>query len=163
MERIATCACGNVQFKATGEPILSAVCYCDNCQAGAQAIEALPNAPAVRDAFGGSPYLTYREDRWACIRGENLLRGLKLSETAPTTRYVATCCNSGMYLKYGPGWWVSVYRVRFADPPPLQMRTQTKFVAPGVILPQDVPIYRSFPVALFARLSAARVAMWFGR
>lgn len=161
MDRIATCACGSVQFKAAGEPILSAACYCDNCQAGAQMIEALPNATAVRDTFGGSPYLTYREDRWTCVKGENLLRSLKLTESAPTTRYVATCCNSGMYLKYGPGWWVSVYRVRFADPPPLQMRTQTKFVA--VTLPQDVPIYRSFPVALFARLSAARVAMWFGR
>jgi hypothetical protein len=162
MDRTATCACGQVQFKATGEPILTAVCYCDNCQAGAKAIEALPNATPVRDAFGGSPYVTCRADRWACIKGENLLRGLKLSEAAPTTRYVATCCNSGMYLKYGPGWWISAYRARFADPPPLMMRTQTKFVPEGVVLPKDVPIYPSFPFALVGRLMRARVAMWLG-
>src|SRR5216683_2880743 len=58
--RYASCACGRVQCRAVGEPILSAVCYCDNCQEGARQIEALPNATSFRDADGGTPYLTYR-------------------------------------------------------------------------------------------------------
>jgi hypothetical protein len=164
IERIASCTCGNVQFRATGEPIISATCYCDNCQAGARLIEALPHAAVIRDEFGGSPYLTYREDRFVCLKGADFLQGIKLDEKAPTTRFVATCCNAGMYLKYAPGWWVSVYRARFiGDLPPLEIRSQTKFVPAGMTLPQDVPTYRSFPISLFARLSAARIAMWLGR
>jgi hypothetical protein len=159
IERIASCACGKVQFKALGEPILSAVCHCSDCQAGARLIEAMPQAPAVRDAFGGSPYLTYRNDRFACLSGAEHLLGVKLSQDAPTTRFVAACCNSGMHLKYGPGWWTSVYRARFADPPPLQMRTQVRNLPPGVTLPDDAPSYRGFPLKLFARLILARVAM----
>lgn len=159
--RIAQCSCGAVQFEARGAPILGAVCYCDDCQAGGRQIEALPNATPIRDEWGGSPYLTYRDDRFGCIGGKELLRGLKLGDSAPTTRFVASCCNSGMYLKYAPGWWVSVYRTRFSgDVPPLEMRSQTKNV-PGVALPTDLPIYHGFAPMLLAKLMAARVAMLF--
>ena len=68
--RYASCACGRVQCRAVGEPILSAVCYCDNCQEGARQIEVLPNATSFRDADGGTPYLTYRDDRF-CTTGED--------------------------------------------------------------------------------------------
>ena len=40
----ATCACGRVELEAFGKPIVSTVCYCDDCQKGADQIEALPNA-----------------------------------------------------------------------------------------------------------------------
>jgi hypothetical protein len=68
--RCASCACGRVQCRAVGKPILSAVCYCDNSQEGARQIEVLPNATSFRDADGGTPYLTYRDDRF-CTTGED--------------------------------------------------------------------------------------------
>jgi hypothetical protein len=161
IERIASCACGRVQLRALGEPILSAACSCTDCQAGGRLIEALTNAAPIRDEFGGTPYLIYRDDRFACVAGAELLEGIKLSEAAPTTRYVASCCNSGMYLKHGPGWWTSVYRARvLGDAPPLQLRNKVASLPPGVTLPEDIPAYRGFPPALIGRLMAARVAMW---
>jgi hypothetical protein len=50
----ATCSCGGVELKAFGRPIVSNVCYCEDCQKGADQIEALPNAGAVRDPDGGT-------------------------------------------------------------------------------------------------------------
>jgi hypothetical protein len=164
IERTASCACGHVQLRAVGEPILSAACCCTDCQAGGRLIEALPNAAPIRDDFGGTPYLIYRDDRFACVAGADALEGIKLSESAPTTRYVATCCNSGMYLKHGPGWWTSVYRARFAgDAPPLRLRNKVASLPPGVALPKDIPAHAGFPPQLIGRLLAARVAMWLGR
>ena len=148
------------------EPILSAACCCSDCQAGGRLIEARQvetglGAAAVRDEFGGTPYLIYRDDRFACVAGADALEAVRLSEGATTARYVATCCNSGMYLKFEPGWWTSVYRARVSDgAPPLVMRNKTASLPPGVTLPRDIPAFRGFPPALIARLLSARLAMW---
>ena len=150
--------------KLAGAPILSAACCCSDCQAAARLIEARPNAAPIRDAFGGTPYLIYRDDRFACVAGEALLEGVKLAPDAPTTRYVASCCNSGMYLKHGRGWWTSVYRARVADdPPPVALRNKVASLPPGVALPDDIPAYPGFPPQLIGRLMAARLAMLFAR
>ena len=58
LERRWQCRCGRVQMRATGEPILAGVCYCDDCQAGGRAIEALAKAGDALDADGGAD-LTY--------------------------------------------------------------------------------------------------------
>ena len=164
IERMASCACGRVQLKLVGEPILSAACCCSDCQAGGRLIEARPHAAPIRDEFGGTPYLIYRDDRFACVAGEDALEGIKLSDGAPTTRYVATCCNSGMYLKHAPGWWTSVYRARvLGDAPPVALRNKVASLPPGVTLPRNIPAYRGFPPQLIARLLSARVAMWLAR
>ncbi|HSZ11862.1 MAG TPA: DUF6151 family protein [Rhizomicrobium sp.] len=163
-ELIATCACGKVRIKALGPPILYAACYCDDCQAGARMIEALPSAATVLDEWGGSHYLIYRNDRFAYVEGADLLRGIKLKETSPTTRFVATCCNSAMMLQFKPGWWTSLYRARFhGNAPRLELRTQTQHLPADAGVPGDVPMYRGFPLKLFWRLSTARLAMWFGQ
>lgn len=162
--RQSSCACGRVRCEGVGEPILSAVCYCDDCQAGGRQIEALPNAPHVLDPDGGTPYLTYRDDRFRCVAGAELLTGYKLKDKAPTQRMVATCCNSGMFLKFGPGHWVSAYRLRFeGDLPPIEFRNQTKFRTAETPIPDDAPSYRSYPAKLFVRLIGSRLAMLFGR
>ncbi|WP_246731443.1 hypothetical protein [Methylocapsa sp. S129] len=147
-----------------GAPIVSVVCYCDDCQEGARQIEALPNATSFRDADGGTPLLTYRDDRFSCSAGEDLLVSYKIREGAPTRRVVASCCNSAMFLKYRPGFWVSAYRARFeGDLPPLEMRTQIQHRRADADLPRDVSCYRGFPMRLFAKLIAARVSMLLGR
>jgi hypothetical protein len=162
--RYSSCACGRVQCRAIGSPIVSLVCYCDDCQQGARQIEALPNAASFRDADGGTPLLTYRDDRFSCSAGEDLLVGYSISEGAPTRRVVASCCNSAMFLKYGPGFWVSTYRARFeGDLPPLEMRTQIEHRRADTGLPRDVRCYRGFPIRLYAKIISARVSMLLGR
>lgn len=162
--RRLSCVCGRVQCEAVGEPILSGVCYCRDCQDGGRRIEALPNAARIRDPDGGTPYLTYRDDRFQVLSGENLLVDYRLKPRSRTRRVVASCCNSGLFLKFDPGFWVSTYRSRYeGDLPPIEMRTKTQHRRSETELPSDAPSYRGFPLRLFSRLIAARAAMLFGR
>jgi hypothetical protein len=162
---IATCTCGNVELKALGPPIVSTVCYCDDCQKGSDQIEALPNARAVCAGDGGTAYILFRKDRVECTKGAEHLRGYKLKETSATNRIVAACCNAPMFMNFDRGpHWVSVYRARFqGEIPPLQLRICTRSKPDGVVLPDDLPKYDGFPPSLILRLLAARVAMLLGR
>jgi hypothetical protein len=163
--RCSSCACGRVQCQAMGRPIVSLVCYCDDCQEGARIIEALPNATSFRDLDGGTPLLTYRDDRFKCSSGEELLVAYKIKERSPTRRMVASCCNSAMFLKFAPGFWVSAYRARFEgdDLPPIEMRDQIEHRRADTPLPSDAPGYPGFPMRLFAKIISARVSMLLGR
>ncbi len=158
------CACGSVTFEATGQPINSVVCYCDDCQEAARRIEALPGAPPLQGADGGTACILYRKDRVRCRSGEELLQFVRRSEKSPTSRAVAGCCNTAMYLDFEKGHWLLLYRARFqGDVPPLLMRIQTKYKPATVDLSPDVSSYSSFPFAFLTKLLAARVAMLFGR
>lgn len=158
---IAVCACGSVEIQASGEPIVSAVCYCDDCQEGAHRLEALPGAARILDAAGGSAYVVYRKDRVTCIRNAPLLRPHKLRATSATNRVVAACCNSAMLLNFDD-WkhWVDIYRERIRGPaPPVQMHMCTRFARPVDTGPIDVPRYEGYPFSLLPKLIGARVAM----
>lgn len=159
--RTARCECGRVEITALGPPIVSTICYCDDCQQGARQIEALPNARPVLDPDGGTPLVLYRRDRVERSNGAELLRGYKLREGSPTNRVVATCCNTAMFLDFDRGpHWVSILRARLGgDAPPAQMRLQTKYKPETSELPDDVPNHASFPLTLVAKLVGARVAM----
>jgi hypothetical protein len=162
--RSFSCACGRIRCEVAGEPIVSAVCYCSDCQEGGRRIEALPHAPPLRDPDGGTPYLTFRDDRFRCLSGEELLEDHRLQPQSRTRRVAASCCNTGMFLKFDPGFWVSTYRLRYVgELPPIEMRTKTERRTSREPLPQDAPSYRGFPLSLFGRLIAARFAMAFGR
>ena len=162
--RLASCACGTVQYEAVGAPIVSAVCYCGDCQEGGRRIEALPGARPVLDADGGASYLTYRDDRFRCVSGAEMLVAYRLSDRAPTRRMVASCCNSGMFVKFEPGFWISSYRLRYSgDLPPIEMRNQTRDRRAETAISSDVPSFSRFPMRLFAKLIRARIEMLFGR
>jgi hypothetical protein len=162
--RLASCACGTVRCEAIGAPIVSAVCYCSDCQEGGRRIEALPGAPRVLDSDGGASYLTYRDDRFNCVAGADKLVAYRLSDKAPTRRMVASCCNSCMFLKFEPGFWISSYRPRYSgDLPPIEMRNQTRDRTAETAIPSDAPSFSRYPLRLFARLIRARMAMSFGR
>ncbi|ATW05507.1 hypothetical protein [Sphingorhabdus sp. YGSMI21] len=159
----STCQCGKVRCQAVGRPILSGVCYCDDCQAGAAMLEALDGAAKVTEEDGGTHYLTYRDDRFSCVKGVELLKAYQNAPDAPTRRMVASCCNSAMFLKFAKGHWTSAYAKRFAgDIPPVEMRTQTQFRQSNLPLPDDAPSYRTFGPKLFWRLITSRIAMIFG-
>src|ERR1700753_1343707 len=159
MEKIvrhASCACGTVRCEATGAPIVSAVCYCDDCQQGGLRTEALPGARPVLDTDGGASYLTYRDDRFRCVSGAELLVAHKLTDKAPTRRMVASCCNSGMFLKFEPGFWISSYRLRYSgDLPPVEMRNQIRDRRANTPIPTDAPSFSRYPMRLFAKLIRA--------
>lgn len=158
---IATCSCGRVELRASGAPIVSAVCYCADCQTGSRRIEELPGAGPVREPEGGTAYILYRKDRIACSKGAALLKSYKIKEGSHTNRVVASCCNSAMFMNFDKGpHWVSAYRARFrGNLPPLQMRVCTKSKPNDVVLPDDVPSYPGYPLPLIAKLLMSRVAM----
>ncbi|MEQ8741846.1 hypothetical protein [Parasphingorhabdus sp.] len=159
----SSCQCGKVRCQGVGRPILSGVCYCDDCQTGAAMLEDLDGAVKVREADGGTHYLTYRDDRFSCVEGADLLRPYENSPNAPTRRMVASCCNTAMFLKFSKGHWTSAYARRFkGDVPPVEMRTQTQFRNSSFPLPDDAPSYRTFGAKLFWRLITSRIAMIFG-
>jgi len=156
----ARCACGGVEIEAVGDPIVSAVCYCESCQEGSRRIASLPGGHPVCGPDGGTELVLYRKDRVACSKGSGLLRGLKIGNESPTSRVVATCCDSPLYLDFEKGHWLSVYRaaLRGTVPPP-EMRMQTKSRPAGSELPTDVPSYPGYPLKFVAKLLAARIAM----
>src|SRR5918997_4397482 len=104
---IARCSCEGVELGALGDPIMSAVCYCQSCQEGSRQIEALPYGRPVCDSDGGTAYVLYRKDRIEYSKGSQLLRGYKLTDESPTRRVVASCCNSPMFLDFEQGHWLS--------------------------------------------------------
>jgi len=161
MHLSGSCSCGSVEFNAFGAPIVSNVCYCDDCQKGSRQIEELPGAGPVRDPDGGTAYILYRKDRIECSKGVALLKNYKIKENSVTNRVVATCCNSAMFMNFDKGpFWVSAYRARFrGDPPPLQMRIFTRFKPAAVSLSNDVPSYPGFPLRFVARLLTSGAAM----
>jgi hypothetical protein len=154
-----SCQCGNVEFEAIGPPIMSVACYCDDCQEASRQLEALPSAPGVREPDGGTAYVLFRKDRFNCIGGDQLLRNLRLREKSPTKRVIASCCSSAMFLDFEKGHWLSVYRARFVDAPPPQMRIQTRFAPRGTNIGNDIPAYSAFPLKFIAKLMLARFDM----
>jgi hypothetical protein len=160
---IASCSCGKAQWVASGKPILSVICYCDDCQAGARRIEALVGAPPVARDDGGTPYVLFRKDRFRPMGGVEPL-DLRLREGSPTKRVVASCCNTGMFLDFEKGHWVSVYRERLApSPPEPTMAVQTRFRRPDAGALPEPPAFRSFAPAFLGKLLLARLAMALGR
>lgn len=156
----ARCRCGSVELEAVGDPITSAVCYCESCQEGSRQIEALPDGRPVCDSDGGTALVLYRKDRVEYSRGSQLLRGLKLTDESSTKRVVATCCNSAMYLDFEKGHWLSVYRAALqGDVPPLEMRVHTKSRPAGCDLLDDVPSYQGYSLRFMTKLFAAWIAM----
>ncbi len=160
----ASCACGRVGLELRASPIASVVCYCDDCQAGARQIEALPGALKVQGSDGGTAYVVYRRDRVSRVRGADLLKPLKIRATSSTHRVVASCCNSAMLVGFDDSkHWIDVYRERIdADAPPASMRVCTRFAPGGVRLPADVPLYAGYPLRLLTKLMGAKLAMLVG-
>jgi hypothetical protein len=160
---IARCSCGKLEITGVGAPLMSVACYCDDCQAGSRQIAALPNARSTADPDGGTPFILYRKDRVDLTTAGHLLKDLRLKEGSPTKRVVATCCNTGMFLNFEKGHWLSMYRSRFqGDLPRIEMRIQTKSAPNPGDIPADAPCYRSFPFRFMTKLWVARLAMLVG-
>lgn len=162
-EWIARCNCGAVELLATGKPIVSAACYCSDCQNAGRDLEQLPGAPKLVGGDGGTPMVLFRKDRIGVVGGETLLREYRLNASTPTRRLVASCCNTPIAVDFTRGFWLAVYAERFgASAPPLEMRTMVKQRPAGVTLPSDVPNYESFSGKFMFRLASSWARMGFG-
>ena len=158
------CSCGSVEFQALGHPILTSVCYCDDCQKAGHQIEALPHAPLLVNHDGGTAYVLYRKDRVTCLRGSQHLVEHRLEGEAFTKRVVAACCNTGMYLDFEKGHWLSLYRDRLQGQlPAVEMRICTKYKPVEAVLPQDVPSYSGFPLKFIRKIMMAKFGMMLGK
>ena len=159
----AVCNCKRVAVVAFGPPITAAACYCDSCQEAARQIGALPNAPRVAGSDGGTEYVIYRKDRVLCTQEKEMLKAYKLDPESPTSRVVASCCNTAMLLTFDDNkHWVDLYRSRcFGDVPSLRMRVCTRFAPDAERLPGDIPQFPSYPPRFIAALVRARFGMWF--
>ena len=94
---LASCQCGQTAVEVIGAPIVSAVCYCGNCQAAGHAFERADGAPRTVGTDGGTEYCLYRKDRATVIRGGEYLQEHRLTPDSKTRRVVATCCNAPMF------------------------------------------------------------------
>ena len=159
----ATCSCGDVTIELHGSHIYCAACHCDDCQEAANELEKLPAPSPVMDPYGGTHYILHRKDRSAVLGGE--LRPHKLRGESPTSRMVADCCKTPMFLAFDNSQhWISVYRSRVRDgAPALQSRIATKFCSRAEELPADAPAYRTFPLKMIAQLLLSRAQMALGR
>jgi hypothetical protein len=156
----ARCSCGNVELEARGDPITSAVCYCESCQQGSRQIEALPNGRSACGPDGGTEYVLYRKDRVGYSKGSRLLRGLKLRDGSSTRRVVASCCDSPVFLDFEKGHWLTIYRTALqGEVPPPEMRVHTKSRPAGIDLPDDVPNHAGYSLKFMAKLFGAWIAM----
>lgn len=161
---IFRCNCGQVEIQATGEPITTIVCYCDDCQAGARHIESLPKAPKVLDGAGGTAIALYRTDRVQYIKGKELLKAHKNREGTATNRRYTTCCHTQMLADFD-NWqpWISLYKHTATERfPELEMRIFTKFSPSPDDIPNDVPVYKTFPKSFPFRMLKVFLSMKLG-
>jgi len=159
------CRCGAVEMEVENPPIMSTECLCNSCRTAAGAMEALPGAPRLREATGGTRTEMYRKDRVRCLKGAANLREFRLTETTKTRRVVAVCCNTPMFLDFTDGHWVDLYGPLWPEGtlPPLQMRTMTGDLDDPSALPDDVPNLKGHSAGFFVRLIGAWAAMGFRR
>jgi hypothetical protein len=159
------CHCGKVQGAATGSPILTVVCYCDDCQAAGRLIEALPGASAILDYDGGTALTLFRKDQFAIVVGHELVVADKLRPDSATSRMVASCCNSALYIGFDKGpFWVSVMRNRIdGAKPPIEVRTMTKYRENSMPYADNAAVSRGFSMAFAVKLVRAWITMLLGR
>ncbi|GAA0311386.1 hypothetical protein GCM10009087_21860 [Sphingomonas oligophenolica] len=160
----SSCSCGQVMLEATGEPILSAACYCTSCQAAARRFEQARGAPPVLRSDGGTDYCLFRKDRVRVTRGGEQLQEHRLTEESATRRLVAACCNAPMVLDFTRGHWLTLYRDRLSqDAPPVEMGLMAKDRPADRPLPDGLPIYEAYPARFMIRIMIAWARMGFRR
>jgi hypothetical protein len=81
MNRIASCCCGACEIEVAGEPVLNAICHCDNCKR------------RTGSAFGWSAY--FADDAVVARRGEPVR--FEPSYVARPTRYFCAACGTTLY------------------------------------------------------------------
>lgn len=129
VDMTARCSCGSVELDVRGAPFMGVACYCNDCQEGARQIEALADAPPVRNPAGGTAYLLYRRDASNARRERRSSKAAR-SERNRTRIEWSPPCNSAMLIDFEDSkHWVPVCRARFrgnVPPPEMRICTETR-------------------------------------
>lgn len=157
------CACGQTRLEVEGRPIESVECCCNSCREAAERMQDLAGAPRILTDSGTTPFVMYRKDRVRFLAGAANLAGFRLSAKATSTRVIATCCNTPVYLEFKGGHWLSLYGELWPSgtKPKPTMRTMASDLPEGATLPDDIPNARKHSLGFFAKLFGAWVAMGF--
>ncbi len=160
---LLTCACGQFHVEVTGDPFITAECHCNSCRSAAQRLAALPPSFPLTAASGGVPYVLYRKDRVRFPDGMANLAEFRLSDSAPTRRVLATCCNTPVFTEFEGGHWLSLFAGLWPAEtrPPMQIRTQTGSVPEGTNLDDSLPAGGMVTAGFYAKLLWAWIAMGF--
>jgi hypothetical protein len=158
-----TCRCGQVELEVRREPIIRAECHCTSCRTAGSRLATLPGALPIQEANGGTQYVLYRKDRVTFTRGEDRLKGFRLTEKSGTRRVVATCCNTPIFTEFQDGHWLSLYARLWPETmrPKPDIRTQTGDRTDPAPLDSAVPYGRRQTLGFYGRLLGAWVAMGF--
>ncbi|MDB2384113.1 hypothetical protein N9V95_00010 [bacterium] len=164
IDRDLVCACGEVHIALKGEPMVSAKCFCDDCQAAGAFFANAPYAQKMLDADHGTGFDLYRKDRYEITMGADKLEPIKTKERSITNRNVATCCNSVLFASFDRGpHWVSVYRNHVAGPPrKFDHFIQTKFAPAPFAPPKGINAAKTYPPSMMAKLMFERLRMTVG-
>jgi hypothetical protein len=154
------CSCGRFHVELAGDPFITAECHCNSCRTASGRLAAIP---PVQARNGGTPYVLYRKDRVRFPDGTDLLRGYRLSASAPTRRTVTTCCNTPVFVEFKGGHWLSLYASLWPSSvrPRMQIRTQTGDVPAGTVLDKALPAGTWTTAGFYGKLLAAWIAMGF--
>ncbi|WP_088307878.1 DUF6151 family protein [Novosphingobium sp. B 225] len=162
---VLRCACGAVECRASGDPIGTAVCYCDDCQAAAHSLAERPGAAPAADEDGGTALTLFHRKRFTCTRGADRLEQVKLRSDSATFRMIATCCDSMMYLGFERGpFWVSTLCNRFIGPvPPVEFRHMTRYRTSSFAYPDQAPRSKGFAPRFVGRTIKVGLLSLLGR
>ncbi|KFL31822.1 hypothetical protein JP75_07140 [Devosia riboflavina] len=157
------CSCGRFEMVVTGEPFITTECHCNSCREAGGRMEKLPLARPMLEENGGTRFVLYRKDRAEITKGKELLRGYRLSDSAPTRRVVATCCNSPVFLEFKGGHWLSLYSSLWPEgqAPEPEIRTVTGDRGADVVLDDTVPAGTWQTMGFYGKLLTAWIAMGF--
>jgi hypothetical protein len=113
--------------------------------------------------MGTTRFVLYRKDRIDFVKGATHLKEFRLTPESKTRRVVASCCNTPIFLEFQNGHWLSLYACLWTKGtlPALDMRTMTKDLPAGTVLPDDVPNASQQTLSFMAKLLGAWVAMGF--
>jgi hypothetical protein len=161
----AYCACGRTEHEALGAPVVALACYCDDCQAAAGQIDAMPEGKSGLGADGGTISVLFRKDRVRCVRGQELLVGHKLRADSDTTRMIASCCNSNVLTRFDN--WLPIVALRtFAREGTSiapQISIYTKFAPELDKIVHAAPRHAKMPPSLGMKVLANAVQLGFRR
>jgi hypothetical protein len=150
-----------VQLEASGTPIVHISCYCDDCQAAAAIIDAMPDGWSGLEGDGGTRNVLFRRDRVRFTRGIDQLEEFRVRDSSHTVRLVAGCCNTAIAQRHD-NWWPhrGIKSERFVTPvPPLEMRVFARHAPEAAAIPNDVPVAAGIPHRMGVRLMLAVLAL----
>jgi hypothetical protein len=161
----AQCACGRTELEGRGAPMMTLVCYCDDCQEAGRQIDAQPGGHSGMRADGGTLSTMFRKDRVHVARGREFLVEHKLRPTSHATRVIASCCNSNMLTRFDNWYPMVAVRTFASDAQSLRPERciQTKFAPDASKIAFTTPRHPGVAPSLVMKLLVATAQLGFQR